>query len=202
MKPPSVALANLTGRDYEEALLVYLRELFGFLSDTYGFVEVPSIAVEELRLENTSTLVIIRSEWEGPWVAFDHASKPKNPQDGSLPLWIIMAIRNSKYGVSLPEPMIDKFLRYANAIPECAGDVLRGDFTIESDVIRYSAQLAEDRREWERKLHLESVLSRANEAFRNKNYKAVIECLTPLQSELSEAQAAKLAYAERKVAST
>jgi len=198
MKPPSVALAHLTGRDYEEGLLDYLRQLFGFLAESYGFVEVPPMASRELRLENSCTLIIIKSEWEGPWIAFDRASEPKNREHGSLPLSIIMAIRNSEYAVSLREPMIDKFLRFAKAIPECAEDVLCGDFSIEPEVIHYIAKRNDKQREWEQQLHFRPLIARADEAFRKKEYKTVIDCLTPVQSQLSRAQVAKLAYAQQK----
>lgn len=200
MQPPSQALAHLTGREYEEGLLNYLRELFRFLTDDYGFVETPPIASRELRLKNASTLIVIKNEWEGPWIAFDRASEPKNREYGSLPLFVIMTIRNSEFAVSHREPMIDKFVRYAKAIPECAEDVLRGDFSIEPEVLRQIDKRREEKIEWERMLHLRPLIAQADEAFRKKDYKTVVDCLAPVQSDLPAAQTAKLAYAQRKVA--
>lgn len=200
MEPPSKALAHLTGDHHIAGLLDYLRRLFGFLVDVYGCVELPPSAESELRLANASTLVVVRSEWEGPWIAFDRAFQPVDPEDGALPLWVVMVIRNSKYGIwQSSMPSIDRFVEFAHAIPECADDILRGDFTIEPEVERFCRERARQRRERERRLDLDSAISRADAAFRGKDFRGVVAHLSSHEAELSPAQKAKLAYACRRL---
>lgn len=200
MLPPSKALSHLTGRDYEVGRLDYLRALFGFLTDVYGCHLLPSIQTDELRYTNATTLVVIKCEWEGPWVGFDHASEPRDVQYGALPLWVIMVIRESRYRISQPNmPMIDKFLDYAHAIPECASDLLQGDFSVEPAVVEFCHERRKQRIQWELKLHMDSAIARAGDAFRNKQFEKVIEYLSPFQDKLPKAQAAKLAYARRQI---
>jgi hypothetical protein len=196
--PPSKTLAHLTGRDYEVGLLEYLRTLFGFLTNAHGCHELPSKGTDELRFANVTTLIVIKSEWEGPWVGFDHVATPRNERYGALPLWVIMAIRGSKYSISQPNmPMIDRFVNYAQAIPECALDLLQGDFSVEPAVVQFCDEREAQRKQWEQNLHLDSAVARASDAFRNKEFDKVIEYLLPYQDQLPEAQAAKLAYALR-----
>lgn len=198
MLPPSKTLAHLTGRDYEVGLLEYLRTLFGFLTNAHGCQELPSNGTDELRFANNTTLIVIQSEWEGPWVGFDHVANPRNERYGALPLWVIMAIRDSKYSISQPNmPMIDRFVNYAQAIPECALDLLQGDFSVEPAVVQFCDEREAQRKQWERNLHLDSAVARASDAFRNKEFDKAIEYLLPYQDQFSEAQAAKLAYALR-----
>jgi hypothetical protein len=203
LEPPSVALAHLSGDYYRMGLVDYLRRLFRFLDDEYGFTALRPIRENELRLTNATTLVIIRSEWEGPWVALDRAEQPRELESGALPLWVIMVIRNSPYSISRPNvPMIDKFVDYAKAIQQCASDVLLGDFSIEPLVEQFLLEKREQSRAWERQLNVSSAVAQADQAFRSNDFARVIQLLMPHQADLSRAQAAKLAYSQRQLHAT
>lgn len=200
MEPPSKALAHLTGDDYERGLLKYLRKLFHFLKADFDFKEVPPTQQSELRFTNGSTLVVIRSEWEGPLVALDRAQNPRDANYGALPLWAIMTVRDSPNLYSESMPMIDKFVKWAELMPKCASDILRGDFSIEPEVDRLLAERKAAGEEWERRLYLDSAIGRASEAFQRKDYESVVRHLIPFIDQLPRAQAAKFEYARKQLA--
>src|SRR5687768_2547751 len=105
MKPPSQALAGISGDEYAPALVAYLRSLFHFLIVDYDCAEAPPGGDREVRFVNSTTLVVIRSEWQGPWVALDHAKDPKHPVHGSLPI-------GPEFYLSFYSPLFDATKRY------------------------------------------------------------------------------------------
>lgn len=200
MKPPSEALANLQDEHFEQGLIRYLRTLFGFLVKDFGCVELPLRNRFEIRYANSTTLVIIQSEREGPWVGIDRSDKPRNEENGELPLWVIMAIRESSCRVSVANrPMIDKFLDFARVIPECAADLMNGDFSIRPSVIEFCDRKRIASASWEKNMYLLSAISKADEAFRNKDFANVVNILKPYEADLTKAQAAKLAFAKSRI---
>jgi hypothetical protein len=201
MDRPSVLLSGYKGVEYTRQRAAYLRRRFAFLVDDFGCEEVPAQQDDEVRFRNATTLVILLAQWEGPYVGFDRAADSAGRRYGSIDLWGLMKVRKSPRLDEIsrePLPAIDKFEFLARALPECAADVMRGDFSIAPQVEGWWRDERRETEEWRERVELQNVEARAAAAFRQGDFAAVVSILTPCEARLSDVQLRKLDIARRR----
>jgi hypothetical protein len=122
-----------------------------------------------------------------------------------VPLWAIIKDRAPHlYEQSAKSPgQLGDIRYYAQALREAASDVLRGDFTVfasaptavEAEATQQRRREHEDMRDRTKR----AAVSAAADALRRKDYRSVVELLTPHLERLTPAERARLDYARGRV---
>lgn len=189
-----------------EEFLRCARKEFHFLIAEFAFQEqaLPGqrdVNEYQVRYVNAATLVKVEGiNWGyGVNTLLEPRRQPIFRREISFPLWLIVKLRRPElYDTLVPGDQLDQLAAHANALRECATDVLRGDFNVRAQVERLmKQQLSTGPSELEEWL-CSKAMDCANEAFRSKDYRKVVALLGPYEKRLSPAQRLKLEYAKKK----
>ena len=181
------------------------RREFQFLEAEFGFLEQgPPARLDgnafQLSYVNATTLVTVEGiNWGfGVNVLLDQRRQPLFRRKASLPLWVLVKLRGPELHDTLMRgDQLDQLASHAAALKHCASDVLRGDFSVRSQVEPLLSQQRSAETSPLKEWRYRKVVEQATEAFRSKQYRTVVDLLLPFEAQLSPAQRSKLEYAKR-----
>ena len=183
------------------------RQEFHFLVADFGFREEPrprhgEINEYQIRYDSRTTVVIVDGiNWGyGVDVRLEPKRQPMFRSRISLPLWAIVKLRKPDLndGLAIGDQLA-QLRTHAVALRECAKGVLEGDFAVRGEINKLMEEVASRERSAEVERRLRGAMEAANEAFRSKDYRRVVDILVQHEHGLSPAQRSKLAYAKQKI---
>jgi hypothetical protein len=190
-----------------EDFLRCARREFNFLVVEFGFLDQAlskrrDVNPFQVRFRNATTLVEVEGiNWGyGVNVILGPRRQPLFRAENTFPLWPIVKLRRPDlYDKLHIGDQLAQLSAWAVALRECAGDVLRGNFTIRAEVVKQMIEeTALSRRSESEEWRYRTAIVKANEAFRAKDYPSVVEILVQHEHRLTPAQRLKLAYAKRR----
>jgi hypothetical protein len=189
-----------------------VRDAFGYLVREFAFQEEEPAAKDldvnpfVIWFANTTTLVQVEGiNWgfaaqvtlgpAGAWEAWH----------GTVPLWAIIRHRRPDLyeQIGRSPGQLGEIRAYAHALRETADDVLRGSFAVFAAAraivaAEWTQQRIRDGEETRARRHRDAVAA-ASVAFRARDFKRVVELLSPHAERLTPANRAKLDYARARM---
>jgi hypothetical protein len=189
-----------------------VRDAFGYLEREFAFHEAePPASLLEVNpfivwFVNATTLVQVEGvNWGFAAQVLLGPAAAGHDWHATVPLWAILKHRapDLYQRSATSEGQLGDVRFYADALRQAAGDVLRGDFRVIAPahaVVEADASRQRLREREERQDHTKSAaVKAAADAFQRKDYRRVVEHLTPHMERLTPAERARLDYARAQV---